>query len=1073
MGRATIGLVTVVIGLSVAVSATAQITTGTISGNVTDQANLALPGAAVTITNTETGATRNVTTDAEGVYLVTALPPGLYRVNVTLDGFSSFRQDEFRLAVGQNARVDARLAVGGVAEEVEVVGRALRVDTRSSAVLTVVDPQRMQQLPMLNRSVLSLVELAPGITSVSIPAAVVDQRSAPTIVGAATGARTNQNDIQLDGASLTTSLYNRASNLPSPDSVQEFQVLTNSYSAEFGRGGGVSMMAVTKSGTNVFRGGAWEYHRNDALNGANYFALTKPYMRRNQFGGNLGGPIKRDRTFFFVNYERLRLDTQSVLLYEPPNAAYRAGDFSGLDEPIIDPLTGEPFPGNQIPASRFDPMALRVLDLFVPLPNQPDGSYNENTDRRTDGDQLTIKIDHKLSDANNLNVRWYRDVTSGVAASGDIQATWSRNSNLLDSWTISDTHIFNSRMVGEGRVSFSMIETRQPTSPEAMMSPRDLGAVYDQDGDTPRLPNIFVEGLGGEFGISHNNPWTERSRLNGGNYKISWIAGRHNVKFGFDFLQQSQRLFTQWFASGSFDFEGESTGIGMADFLLGLPSGFEQAAVLNNLERVKTWSGFVQDDIRMNRVTLNVGARIERAEPWKEDRAREATYVRGQQSTRYPQAPAGLVYPGDEGIIPGLVPAVNRFYPRLGFALDVRGDGRTALRGAYGQFGAVEGSISVAIANEVAPYTPVLSFTPHSFRDPYGQDVTSPFPYVLNDSGEGQFPDSPTSLELVSRDWRPGRMHQFNLTLQQQIGNDIVVSAGYVGSRGRDLTTLRPANLAPWSPGASNQNVQQRRPDPNFQAITLTTTGSWSDYDSLQLIATKQYTRGFTLQGTYTLGRTYDDGNVGEAGSTVMNPDDPRADHARASNSRTHVLRVNGMWELPLLEGRPAAVRHLAGGWRLAGIMSLMSGTPVNVTSGVDRLFLGGGGIGAQRPNLNGDPDLPTDRSRDELIEMYFNTNRETMWTLPDFGQFGNAPRNVIIGPGRFNTDLSLTKQFRWSGGSSRRIEVRIEAFNVFDTVNLGNPNGNRNTPTSGASRAPAPRGKCSWRCGSTSDADR
>ena len=420
--RSVVVLAVLAVVTLMATSVAAQSTTGTILGRITDPQGLALPGATVTATNTETGQTRTVVTDSEGTYFIGALQVGLYRIDVTISGFRSFQQDAFSLSAAQNARVDAQLAVGGLTEAIDVVAAKPRVDTRSSAVVTTVDLQRMQELPMLNRSVLSMAVLSPGITEVTVPDAVTNQRtSAGEVVSAAMGGRTNQNDIQLDGATLTTTLYNRPSNLPSPDSIQEFQVLTNSYSAEFGRGGGTSMLAITKSGTNTYRGGAWEYHRNDALNGMTMFATSKPYMNRNQFGANLGGPIRRNQTFFFFNYEGLRFNQEEILLFNPPTAAMRAGDFS-LDRfgnpqtaIIYDPVTQQPFPGNRIPASRFDPLALKVLS-YVPLPNQPDGVYNKLIKRNTTGDQVSVKVDHKLNQANTVSVRWYRDYASAPVA---------------------------------------------------------------------------------------------------------------------------------------------------------------------------------------------------------------------------------------------------------------------------------------------------------------------------------------------------------------------------------------------------------------------------------------------------------------------------------------------------------------------------------------------------------------------------------------------------------------------------------------------------------------------------------
>ena len=359
-----------------------------------------------------------------------------------MNGFRSFQQERFSLSSAQNARVDARLAVGGVSEQVDVVANAIRVDTRSSSVVTNVDRQRMDELPMLNRSVLTMAVLAPGITEVQVPDAVTNQRSAPVVTSASMGGRTNQNDTQLDGATLNVSIHNRPSNLPSPDSIQEFQVLTNSYSAEFGRGGGASMVAITKSGTNRFRGGVWEYHRSDALNGMNYFAVTKPYMRRNQFGANLGGPILTDKTFFFVNYEGLRFDRQQEQLFTPPTAAMRAGDFSRdrfgnpMTTIIYDPVTQQPFPGNRIPVDRFDPMAVKLLE-YVTLPNSPNGEWRRNVDIPTSGDQVSVKFDHKLSQSNTASVRFYRDYTKEDEVSQQPVFT-SFIGNEVRSWSFTD-----------------------------------------------------------------------------------------------------------------------------------------------------------------------------------------------------------------------------------------------------------------------------------------------------------------------------------------------------------------------------------------------------------------------------------------------------------------------------------------------------------------------------------------------------------------------------------------------------------------------------------------------------------
>jgi hypothetical protein len=525
-------ILTLAIGACIAAPAAAQSITGTILGNVTDSDGLALPGATVTATNTETGATRTVVTDSEGSYLIGALQIGLYRVDVTMSGFRSFQQEQFSLSSAQNARVDARLAVGGVTEQVDVVANAIRVDTRSSSVVTNVDRQRMDELPMLNRSVLTMAVLAPGITEVDVPDAVTNQRSAPNVTSASMGGRTNQNDTQLDGATLNVSIHNRPSNLPSPDSIQEFQVLTNAYSAEFGRGGGASMVAITKSGTNSFRGGVWEYHRNDALNGMNYFAVTKPYMRRNQFGANLGGPIATDKTFFFVNYEGLRFDRQQEQLFTPPTAAMRAGDFSldrfgnPMTTIIYDPLTQQPFPGNRIPAERMDPMALKLLE-YVNVPNQPNGVWARNAEIPTKGDQVSVKVDHKLSQSNTASVRFYRDYTK-VDEISQVPIFTSYIGNEVRSWSITNMHVFGNGMVAEGRLSLSKVETLSDLAPAARIDAKELGFNVEKTElhYVPQHPHFVVTGEGGAFQINAPEaPRWDRSLMNGGNYRLSWVTG--------------------------------------------------------------------------------------------------------------------------------------------------------------------------------------------------------------------------------------------------------------------------------------------------------------------------------------------------------------------------------------------------------------------------------------------------------------------------------------------------------------------------------------------------------------------
>ena len=417
------------------------------------------------------------------------------------------------------------------------------------------------------------------------------------------GGRTNQNDIQLDGATLTTTLYNRPSNLPSPDSIQEFQVLTNSYSAEFGRGGGTSMLAITKSGTNTYRGGAWEYHRNDSLNGMTVFATSKPYMNRNQFGANLGGPVRRNQTFFFFNYEGLRFNQEEILLFNPPTAAMRAGDFS-LDRfgnpqtaIIYDPVTQQPFPGNRIPAEPVRPAGAEGAVVRAAAQSARWGL--QQTHQEADHGRPGLAEDRPQAESGEHGRRAVvprlRVGASGGSAT-NIEQFYTRIGNEVNTWTVSDTHLFANGMVGEGRATLSKIVTEGDLNPAAAISPRAFGFGLDmsETGYIEKLPTVSVTGNGGAFNFNATeSPWFEAARMRSANYRLSWLTGRHSVKVGYEYLwRRSRTLRQQANTGGNFVHNGASTlrrsdgngGLGMADFLLGRPSTFSQATQFNKSE---------------------------------------------------------------------------------------------------------------------------------------------------------------------------------------------------------------------------------------------------------------------------------------------------------------------------------------------------------------------------------------------------------------------------------------------------------------------------------------------------------
>jgi hypothetical protein len=1019
------GATTIVVVLALHGHALGQETTGTVIGIITDASGGVLPGADVTIESVDTAASRTVQTDRDGAYGVLALPSGAYRLRVLLAGFKPFTKEGITLQVGQHARVDVRLEIGGVEESVTVSGAALLVDTRSSSVGAVIDHQRLEDLPMNGRGVLALATLVPGIGASNLPPVVTDQRQGPTI--SAGGARTNQNNVMLDGAQFATALRNTAQNLPSPDSLEEFQVLTSTYDAEYGRAAGATLIAVTRSGTNQLRGGGWEYFRDDALNATNYFALSsKPALNQHQFGVRLGGPIMKNRTFAFGSYEGIRIRQDALLQFTPPTEAQRSGDFSLSSGRIIDPATGAPFPDNGIPAGRLDPMALRILDLYVPLPNNGLQSTTINP-RPNVGDQWAIKIDHKLVAADTTALRIYRNATSGIAGGANINLLSSERGNVVQSATATNTHVFRPELVTDAHLSFTRITTEGPAASQNLTPPQ-LGGTFAQDGAVPLAPTVTVTGA---FTMTPNQPWFERSDLVEANAKLSWLHGRQTVRAGGSGLLQMQRLRTQYQTSGVFVFDGSLTGNSVADFLLGRPVSFVQSSVLDNRERAQTFAAFVQDDLRLRRVTLNLGARYELVRPWREDGNRIADVMPGQQSTRFANAPPGLVYPGDPGVRDTIMATDrNNLAPRAGVAWDVSGDGETSVRAGYGLFYTPLGSITTANLNEAPPFVQTISIAlPPSLRDPYA-GRRSPFPYTESPSTPALYA-YPTQVFAIDPAFRTGYLQQFNANVQRQFGADIIVQAGYFGSIGRNLAGSRDINTPVFAPGATVANEQERRPyyPQYFAGINQAFSDGSSKYSALQVNAMKRFTRSYTVQLAYTLSKSMDDRSAGSTdAASVQNPNDPhRGEWALSDFDQRHVLRVNGLWEIP----------RVLRAWRVATIVSAVSGQPFTVTSGRDRALVGTSRtLAPQRPDLVGEPELPNDRPRAERIQRYFNT---AAYALPTLGRFGNAGRNRLTAPGAVTVDASLARRFR-SATSKRAVELRVEAFNALNRVNLSAP---------------------------------
>lgn len=1008
----------------------AQTTTASIGGVVRDTTGATVAGSRVTALNLQTSFSRATTTDASGGYLITNLPIGVYAVTVEKDGFQRYTQAGISLVVGQNARMDVELQVGSITEDVNVTAEIPDVDTRSATVGEVVDRVRIQELPLNGRNPIELAAVVPGVISVSAPAVVTNARSGPQLVVA--GGRDTSNEFRFDGTSHKNLTQNTALNLPAPDALQEFRVVTSNVSAEYGRYTGGTVIAVTRAGTNEFHGTAWEYLRNDKLNGTNYFATAKPDLNQNQYGLTLGGPILRNRSFFFGSYQGIRVEeTRLFATATPPTAEMRAGNFTHAARRPVDPVTRLPFPNNTIPASRFDPVALEVLNRYVPLPNASGGRWSELVSQPTNGNQYLARVDYQFSPSNTANIRYFRDSTELFTQNGNISPyAPNRRALTVANWALQDTHTFSPTLLNELRLGANRVDSKVFVLDDTQLS--DLGAKFPGV-ITPQLPTINVSGF---FNLATQDVFGE----DGGIYQISdvlrWFRGRHSVSVGGEF--EVTQMFNRGSSAnqGVFSFDGHATGNAFADFLLGKPVSLDQASPYERLVKGWDWYAFVQDDFRVsNNLTLNLGLRYQYFQPYNSVYDRTNTFRQGQRSQVTPGAPLGMVFPGDPGIPRGLVAGdKNNFGPRLGIAWDPRGNGRLSIRAAYGLYYEDFRSDLWTYPAVNQPFV-IREFinNPPSLQDPYAGRV-SPFPYVYSpETAKFKFPMG--LFTVIAPELDMAHMHQTSISVEQALPFKMVGKAAYVGKRAGNLIRMEQRNPATYIPGQStlaNTNARRLGMPPEYQRFREITATAGAQYDSLQLSISRRLSGGLTFMGSYTLGKFMDEYSATNLGQTSQDPSNPRAEWARSDEDRRHVFNGSFFYEFPFFRDSPRVVSSVLGGWGLAGMVSITSGLPVNVVSGRDFSLTG---VGFDRPDLVGDPVLEHS-NKAEMVARYFNT---AAFVANQPGRYGNAGRNLFSGPGYSSTNLSLTKAFGLPGRLGR-LQVRAEAFNVFNQVNFGQP---------------------------------
>ncbi|MDQ6678694.1 MAG: carboxypeptidase regulatory-like domain-containing protein [Acidobacteriota bacterium] len=1023
----------------------AQYTNGTLGGTVTDPNGGAVTDARVTIRNQETGYNKTVQTGGDGAFLFPATPIGSYRLEVEKSGFSRFVQNGLTLALDQEASVPVMLRVGDVSQQVTIAGDTEMVNTRSATVGQLIDQQRIVDLPLNGRQPQALLFLAAG---------TVDETGKYCLVNCQGGAYPGEQDAnvggggpravnyQMNGAGHNDTYLNTNLPFPNPDAVQEFNVQTDNLSAQYGQGAGAIVNVVTKSGTNSLHGTLFEFVRNGDLNARNFFAPRQDTLKRNQYGGSVGGPVLKDKLFYFGTYQgtKIRSAAQGKVGFVP-TAAQRSGDFSAVATPLHDPITGALFPGNQIPTSLFSVPSLKLLQS-IPLPNGPNGTLTfSGASLVQNDDQWMGKVDY-LHGRSQLSGSyfWTRlDQPPDIAVSKQDILAADNSGNQLKIRNLAVNHVFTLSPSVIFQTWFGWDSQTGGSRSGAPYAFSDLGVNIA----APTPPELVVN-VNGFFSISTNH----LGNFNRSDYTVREDVaiqhGAHELHIGGEAVRVANDLVNTFTMSGQFTFGNQLSGNNLSDFLLGDASRFLQGG--GEFKRLSgaLWSLYVQDNWRLTpKLTVNLGLRWDPDFPYTEQDGRVPCFVPGAQSKRFPNAPVGLIFGGknhDAGCpaASGYKTDLSNFGPRAGFAYRADRSGKTAVRGGFGLFYSPLGNHDSNGLVDTAPFGPRFDYSGTlRFADPFGSiGIKNPFPAQYGPSLPG--PDAQFTLPVsiygtIQKNWHRPELATWNLSFEHQFANDWLARIAYTGNKGTYLASgalsFREANPAVYIPGASTKaNTQSRRLYPQFGSVGLFTSDNNSNYEALKFNIEKRFAKGFSILANYTWSKMIDD--FGNSGTT--DPFNRRFDYGTSNDDVPHVFHFSGVYQIPRL-----SLNRFAGavvnGWGLTGLATWRAGFPFSVLSGVDNSF---SGVGNDRADyLGGNAGLDSGRSHGALVSQYFNTS---VFVPNAPGTFGSSGKNILRAPRLFDADFGLLR----TGHVSERVSVqfRAEFFNAFNNVNLSGP---------------------------------
>jgi hypothetical protein len=1033
--RATIVLVAT-FALVASLPLPAQEVTAGIYGIVQDGSGGVIPGAMVSVRNTETSRTYETVSDEQGKFVLTLVPIGNYEVTAEASGFKKSVVTGVLLRVNDNRRLEFTMELGQIAESVTVEASTVAVNTATGTTSAVLEAEDMLHLPSPGRYVMPFALLMPGAISTT----PFDRRNNNTAVN---GVRPTHNAWLLDGGyNIDTGGNWSAPLAPNIEMVAEFRAIRGNYSAEFGTGGGSQFNVITRSGTNQWHGSLFYFGRNDSFNARNTFNPSRDPFKGHDYGGSFGGPVRipglydgRDKTFFFIMLATIQERRLQRFTQRLPEDAFRTGNFSTLGKNITDPLTGQPFPGNIIPASRIDRNAAAYTKMF-PATNYRDAAgrnWTGTVGRSDDTPQMNYRIDHNFSQKHRLSARYYREVRTsdfGVDPGFDwlrrIDKTPANNtvvnfssmlrSNLINDFNFARSHNRIMQFPPEilaSRWGVNIPQLFQDTEKTYPLTSLNLSKVPD------RIPTFTLTNYAG---IAPSAPWSNYQSIFEYKDNLTWIKRGHTIKTGFVYAYEKKFEPTNTDVFGQFAFDSRFTGDSYADFLLGRAGSYtETDTVAFNDNRRNAFETYVDDSWKVTRrLTLNFGLRYSFFPPAHEpdDRFRVFRKESYDPAKAVTVNSAGQIPKGTGDRFNGLVNPTSywdshkkNFAPRVSFAYDLTGKGRTAIRGGYGLFYSREILGAFILMSGNPPFSQLVTLLNTDLSNPGG--------------GTSRDFDLPITLGSIELNQLTPYTEQWNLHIQHGLAPNTVLEIGYAGSRTIHMMRTQDLNQPLPSAGVANAetgfNANQRRPYKGWGTISHREQSYAASYSGLQTGLTRNFSRGLGMTVSYTWSKALDNadftGGIYGAAPNTAN----LKERGRASFDATHNFVASYIYDLPFFRARQDLAGKVLGGWQFSGITTIRTGLPLNPLLGRD--YAGVGSAGGQRGQTLGDPSVS---HGERNVDRWFDT---TKYTTPAFGTFASTGRNILSLPGWNNWDMALVKNIRMR--EKGNLEFRADAFNL------------------------------------------